>query len=347
MLGKLKTEIQRRRKERADSRRRLNAMRRVELLKRKDLTEFLDSLREEFPEAYVPAKDYLEYLANCEESDKILFLGTLQRIGRIESYHHFLGALVYPIILHHVEFGFEPGTELQILDCGNLNPHIEGIARHLGLGVRFFPSEISDAILQTNSAKVLWLPPFDGSNESDKWLNDHEISELRSFFFDFSPQGDKPKIPVLMISRGESDSFFSSQRFQRFYAQVSEWNHTGASRRHLLNEPEIVAQISEVADVHVAVLEDADLALQVDLFRRAEIVIGQHGAGLNGLIWCAPGSSVLEILPRDKLGNPSTYFRNIARRLGLRHTYLIQSGPHDPVDASSIMRFVQQRLNRG
>ena len=57
-----------------------------------------------------------------------------------------------------------------------------------------------------------------------------------------------------------------------------------------------------------------DFAGQIELFAAADIIIGAHGAGLANMVFCAPGTTVIEYMaPRYVFG----CWHNLADRCGL------------------------------
>ena len=66
-------------------------------------------------------------------------------------------------------------------------------------------------------------------------------------------------------------------------------------------------------------MEDLTVVEQIDLFRRAEMVVAAHGAALANLIFCPPGTQVLELSP-DCEYRP--FFNEICAKLGLTHAVL-------------------------
>lgn len=67
-----------------------------------------------------------------------------------------------------------------------------------------------------------------------------------------------------------------------------------AGSRRLVNE----AQIERMLATHgfeAAHLTSMSLQAQIDLFSSAEIVVGAHGAGLTNILFCSPGTRVIEI----------------------------------------------------
>jgi hypothetical protein len=69
----------------------------------------------------------------------------------------------------------------------------------------------------------------------------------------------------------------------------------------------------------IVLMEDLTATQQIDLFRRAEMVVAAHGAGLANLLFCPPGTQVLELSP-DCEYRP--FFNEIAAKLGLSHAVL-------------------------
>lgn len=88
---------------------------------------------------------------------------------------------------------------------------------------------------------------------------------------------------------------------------------------------------------------DANHPEQVARFRAADRVVAVHGAGLTNLIFCRPGTLVVEIFPENFVKSP--YWR-LAKALDLRYRALI-GGPGDydqrfAVDVGSVIAAVQE-----
>ncbi|WP_461782998.1 glycosyltransferase family 61 protein [Prosthecobacter sp.] len=61
-------------------------------------------------------------------------------------------------------------------------------------------------------------------------------------------------------------------------------------------------------------LEELSVMEQIVLFRDAEVVAGVHGAGLANLVYCRPGTRVVEVLP-EHWGWP--FYRSLSAAVGL------------------------------
>jgi hypothetical protein len=95
---------------------------------------------------------------------------------------------------------------------------------------------------------------------------------------------------------------------------------SGASRRRILNEPELVAAL-ECRDFKAIKCESLSLSEQACIFRHAEIIIAPHGAGLTNLLFAPIHTSVLELFPSKIPGGAICYW-SLCQALGISYTYL-------------------------
>ncbi len=91
-------------------------------------------------------------------------------------------------------------------------------------------------------------------------------------------------------------------------------SRAAAKNRRLLNEDEIFA-ILEPLGFELIVSEQRPFQEQVDMFASAEAVISPHGAGLSNLVFCEPGTKVVELFPT---GSVDAYHR---LSVGMGHAY--------------------------
>jgi capsular polysaccharide biosynthesis protein len=68
-----------------------------------------------------------------------------------------------------------------------------------------------------------------------------------------------------------------------------------------------------------AFLEGLSIVEQILLFQSAEFVIGTHGSGLTNLLFCEPGTKVIELMPSIEM---RPFFWLISEKLNL--TYAVQ-----------------------
>lgn len=74
------------------------------------------------------------------------------------------------------------------------------------------------------------------------------------------------------------------------------------SRRHasrsVINEAEVLALL-EPLGFQTVLLESLSVRQQANLLAQAEAVIAPHGGGLTNLLFCPPGTKVIELFPPD------------------------------------------------
>jgi hypothetical protein len=86
-------------------------------------------------------------------------------------------------------------------------------------------------------------------------------------------------------------------------------------RRQLTNENELRGILEELG---FNFIEDKPRSIteQMTIFNNAEIIIGPHGAAFANLLWCKPGTQLIELFPR--VYYPS-YFRSLAQSLEVKY----------------------------
>jgi len=92
-----------------------------------------------------------------------------------------------------------------------------------------------------------------------------------------------------------------------------------AACRRITNEKELSSELIPMGFEQIY-CEDLTLEEQAALFHGAEIIVAPHGAGLTNLIFCNPGTRVLEIFPASHLWE-RTHYWSLAGALGLDYAY--------------------------
>jgi hypothetical protein len=96
----------------------------------------------------------------------------------------------------------------------------------------------------------------------------------------------------------------------------------GAARlRRLFNERDVGAVLSARGFETFTPAGD-NHAEQVDRFRRADVVVAVHGAALTNLLFCRPGTLVVELFAADHVKSGYAW---LAHRLGLRYRAVVGS----------------------
>ena len=78
--------------------------------------------------------------------------------------------------------------------------------------------------------------------------------------------------------------------------------------RHIVNETELIARLRPLGFQKVY-LENMPLRRQIQMFQRAEVVVGPHGAGFTNAVYSRPGTGVFEITPTCR---PPLFFHYLA-----------------------------------
>jgi len=131
-------------------------------------------------------------------------------------------------------------------------------------------------------------PRGDSSNICPRWL----IEEFRNVVY---PVGSAHKGRRIYISRRD------------------------AGGRHFDNEAELETLLERYG-FSIVTLSEHEFREKIILFSDAEFVIGMTGAGMANLIFCSPGTSIMELHPA---GFVNYLYASICQHLGLDYRYLI------------------------
>lgn len=200
---------------------------------------------------------------------------------------------------HLLELEGAAGANLQIID----GPETLALIRRLAGTVRPFMLESMETYYFVD--KELCVRPAALDKELLRAIGEFGVS---IFCDDIRTQ------EVLLIDRAETT------------------NGHGADTRRIVNIKEIASQIG----VQPVALEGMSMRDQISMFRGARTIIAQHGSALGHIIWCRPGTRVIELVPKtfDKWG--WQYFELLSSALGLRKTKIVQIGPFEPVDITQL-----------
>jgi len=251
--------------------------------------------------------------------------------GSVQQYYHFLLGYLAPVF-HWT--AANPGKRIAVRDCGPMN--------------RWF-----DLLPESSEVEIMTVGDVLHVLAGD--LQAHLVLRGMDFPDQFPPReiaifaertrtiararaSDTPPHPVTVVSdRASFDDFFATP--------AAEWPESGSQKRSV---PNLVDVVKSWEDPTVKVIDGArsDVYQQILLHSHARVLIGQHGAGLTNMIWMAPGSSVIEILP-PMPADASPIFANLARACGLNHLCVKQDTLHSEIQPevlSDAYRESQRRL---
>jgi capsular polysaccharide biosynthesis protein len=101
-----------------------------------------------------------------------------------------------------------------------------------------------------------------------------------------------------------------------------------SSSRRALNDSAIETYLSRLGFETIC-LNGCSFAQQKELFASAESVVGIHGGGLANLVFCQPGTKVVEILPA---WYPNPTYLQLARACDLSHVFCLSVGERSEVE---------------
>ena len=122
-------------------------------------------------------------------------------------------------------------------------------------------------------------------------------------------------LPILQWLR---DSFLNQKiatNKKKIYIDRSNKNLNKPAQRLIANEDEVKKYLLKNNFVSVK-LHDTKFRDQVDLFHNAECIVGLHGGGFANLVFCKPGTQVVEL----KSANAGTPIEDLARKNGLNYS---------------------------
>lgn len=144
-------------------------------------------------------------------------------------------------------------------------------------------------------AKTLIVPSFGGyTGKPPQWASDFVAKEL-------------------MVNRGIGPA----AGFERIYV-----SRAGASYRKVVNEPGL-SQLLQKYGFRTVQLERLSVARQASIFNGAKVIIAPHGAGLTNIMFCRPGTIVIELFSPHYV---NWLYWIMSDNHGLDYYYLIGEG---------------------
>lgn len=116
-------------------------------------------------------------------------------------------------------------------------------------------------------------------------------------------KADEMIIPSIPASMGNPTVWISQFLRNSFLPHRAPLPHATSKRvyisrakaqfRNVINEAEVIEVLKHFG-FQVFILENMSYCEQVALFAQAEVIVAPHGAGLSGLVYCNPGTTVVE-----------------------------------------------------
>jgi capsular polysaccharide biosynthesis protein len=97
-------------------------------------------------------------------------------------------------------------------------------------------------------------------------------------------------------------------------------SRSDSKMRRVLNETDLVPQLEKLG-FRILTASSMSIPEQIDAFRRARVVVGVHGAGLTNILFCRPGTKLVEIFPEG--GVHGSAFHRISSHLEFPYYYVV------------------------
>lgn len=98
------------------------------------------------------------------------------------------------------------------------------------------------------------------------------------------------------------------------------------ARRRLYNHDAVLRRLESLGFTAVTP-ETLTVAEQARLFHGADVIFGVHGSGFTNLVFCRPGTTLLEL---HAPGEQTWCYEFLSKRVGIRYAHLIGSRSPDP-----------------
>jgi hypothetical protein len=196
-----------------------------------------------------------------------------------------------------------------------------------------------EPLAKSGLVEVLDSPGYDFCYREDWYPRELVVDGIRRHVFG-TVQTDLPESTshgpkTVLIVRGKSNPFYGSK--------VSETAASGAKRRSIPNLAALTEAMREVTpNLHVIYLEEMTVLEKIRMFRDADVVVGQMGAGLNNVLWMPPGAALIEILSLDTIRRDFSAYANICHRMKVRHRRVIQESDHSEVPIPLLLDFLRE-----
>lgn len=95
-------------------------------------------------------------------------------------------------------------------------------------------------------------------------------------------------------------------------------------RRCIINEPELIALLRKF---DFTIIEDKPRTVteQISIYHNASFILGPHGASFSNIIWCQPGTHLMEIFSSNYVPD---FFLYLAELTGMKYSAYYEEAPH-------------------
>ena len=285
--------------------------------------------------------------------------------GSVSHYYHFLFGALIPLIEYHIE-----NPDKKLLITTNVGPFQQTLLELftpevivgfeepvIPPGKKFFDDKSMNKVRIKRPGEVE-LPAYDVFNTSilNYYDSPPKLERLLSirpqilrFIEERIPEEDRniETFEIVVLERA-TDPFYIEKLKTNQDKGRDIFFTSGKQRRDITNQPDLInglkAAFPGKNKVGNIILEGKSLFYQLQLFRNATIVIGQHGAGLANAFFMKPDTNMIEIMsPWGRKGN---HFRNLAYNLDINYDKFDLHEDIAPVDVPIIIDIVNDIYSR-
>ena len=127
----------------------------------------------------------------------------------------------------------------------------------------------------------------------------------------------------------------------KIYIDRSETTNNFQPSRFISNEDEIKKYLLKNNFI-LAKLHEMKFSEEIDLFYNAECVVGLHGAGLANIVFCKPGTRVIELINT----NTGSMYEIIAKKNDLNYTSIVVEAKQSFSDQQGQIKIPVSSLNK-
>ena len=101
---------------------------------------------------------------------------------------------------------------------------------------------------------------------------------------------------------------------KKIYIDRSDATSNLSMMRKIINDNEIKSQLDKIG-FKIIKLSNLSFVKQVKIFQNADIIIGLHGGGFANLVFCKPGTKIIELKP----SGAGMMYENLAKKCSLNY----------------------------
>jgi hypothetical protein len=284
--------------------------------------------------------------------------------GSVSHYYHFLYGALIPLIEYHLE-----NPDKKLLITTNVGPFQQTLLELftpevivgfedpvIPPGETYFDDKSMNWVRVKRQGEVI-LPAYDVFNTSiirnrDKSQRNLEQllsirPEILRFIEDRIPEEYRniETFEIVLLERATDPYYIEKSKTNQDKGRAIFYT-SGKQRRDITNQQELIAGLkTEFPDkVGNVILEGKSMFYQIQIFKNASIVIGQHGAGLANAFFMKPDANMIEVM--SPWGRKGDHFRNLADRLRINYYKFDLNEDVGPVDVPTIINIVNNIYSR-